>query len=182
MELLCYSTSEIPISPQNFNAYYPKSWLRAENSSAFCLFNTNSETEVGTTRQGKKIRFRNQSEHLQLTINPGFRIGHVMAVSVEAERGKERHKEGFSHFRIRDPNDLSPVAIVEKRAHHPILDAVLPLQAGFLRPRRPCQGGYRRLIGAPAVEHADVEAAGEIVHEDAERDGVGCTEGACSGR
>ncbi|EXB61803.1 hypothetical protein L484_012236 [Morus notabilis] len=82
------------------------------------------------------------------------------------DRGEQRQEKGFSHLRIRNPNDLSPIAVVQKRAHHPVLDDVLPLKAGVLQPGRPRLGGDQHLAGAPAVEHADVEAAGEIVEEE----------------
>lgn len=93
---------------------------------------------------------------------------------VEAERGEEGDEEGFRGLRIRHPDGLPgpelalPAAALQRR-HHPVLDAVLaPDPARGRRPRGEtlAPGAVRR-----GGHHGDVDARGEVVHEDAERRG-----------
>ena len=132
-----------------------------------CMVPTITRNKLRT----KKTQGGNWRTHLQLAINLGGRIRHGVAVRVEAQRREERHEERVRQLRIRNPNGFSAAAaaVVEERAHHPVLHAVLFLQARVFRPRRPVLGGDRSLRRAPAVNHADVEAAREIVHVDPER-------------
>ena len=97
---------------------------------------------------------------------------------VEAERGEEGHEEGLGGVRIPHADGLrrrSPLLpLLLKGRHHPVLHAVLPPDpARGGRPRGE-RGGVPPL-GAAAVpgrgHHGDVEARGEVVHEDAERRG-----------
>jgi len=88
-------------------------------------------------------------------------------VHVEAERGEEGHEEGVGGVRIPHPDGLpSPIRSrgpVLERRHHPVLHAVLaPDPARGRRPR----GEPRAVVGP---HHGDVEARGQVVHEDAER-------------
>lgn len=45
---------------------------------------------------------------------------------------------------------------------------MLPLEPGVAGPRGEVPRRHRRIVGAPAVDHADVEPPGEIVHVDPE--------------
>lgn len=58
---------------------------------------------------------------------------------------------------------------------------MLPLQSRIIRPWRECFAGDRSLVGAPAIHHADVEATGEVVHVDFEREGEGLRAAGCRG-
>lgn len=124
--------------------------------------------------------------YLQLMINFSPRIRHIVPMRIKTQRRKEGHEECIGHFRIRNLNRLPFIltlafTFIQKRAHHPVLHTVLPLQPRILRPRRPRPYGHRSLVGATAINHSDVEAARKIVHVDPERVvGVGCTEGLCN--
>lgn len=54
---------------------------------------------------------------------------------------------------------------------------MLPLQARVPGPRWPATARHRGLVQVPAVQHAHVVPAREIVHVDPERRVGGCTEG-----
>ena len=112
---------------------------------------------------------RKMAKHLQLMIRLRGGVLHGVAVRVETERREERHEEGIGEFRIRNPNHFSALDFVEERPHHPVLNAVLLLQPPIGGPRWPVVHGDGCLRRIAAVNHANVEAAREIVHEDPKR-------------
>lgn len=86
-------------------------------------------------------------------------------MSIEAKGGEEGNEEDIGEVGIRDPHRLHLLLpFIHQRRHDPVLHTVLPLEAGAARPRRHGGRGGIRL----AVEHGEVEAAGEVVHVDAE--------------
>jgi hypothetical protein len=120
-------------------------------------------------------------EHLKKAVGLSVGVSHVAAVHIEAERGEEGHEERLRGVRIPHPDRLPPflrystlccrLISIQQRGHHPVLDAVLPPDP--TRRRRPRWERRRRRVGGGGVgrHHADVEARGQVVHEDAERRG-----------
>lgn len=95
---------------------------------------------------------------------------------VEAERGEEGHEEGLGGVRIPHPDGLrrpsSLLPLLLQGRHHPVLHAVLPPDpARGGRPRGQRGGVPLGAGGGGRGHHGDVEARGEVVHEDAERRG-----------
>lgn len=94
------------------------------------------------------IPTRKKEMYLELAIDLSIRICHVMAMHIEAKRGEKRHEEHISLVSVQHPDNTNSVfssffisrdLVMDERPHHIVLNTVLPLYPGSIRPGR--EGG-----------------------------------------